>query len=227
MLLCWFTLIITTPYRISAPLQNNPSISHITTSLLVSVSTIQSQLYDVFLWLQRSFDKSEKPPLMMSQWCHDSYPIFFINGKKYDRNLSYKPKLGIHCTVSEMLFNSNSYCMSKSSAMWSQSSWFMCSQCLVQLSATTWVLSQSDPVGPCGQLTIVDKDLFESSEAGFFYKQQCLQGRSVLPWKFVLHCVPKPLKKREVPAFMDLQMSQKTWTITLWLVHFAERLEVS
>ncbi len=97
--------------------------------------------------------------------------LLLINGKKYDRNLSYKPKLGIHCTVSEMLFNSNSYCMSESSAMWSQSSWFMCSQCLVQLSATTWVLSQSHPVGPCGPswlLTVVDKDLFESSEAGLF-----------------------------------------------------------
>ncbi len=39
----------------------------------------------------------------------------------------------------------------------------------------------------------------------------------------MLSCVPKPLKK-DVPVCTDSQMAWNMWTVTLWLVHFAERI---
>ena len=67
-------------------------------------------------------------------YCVWLYNFLFQNMECVLRYILKCLKLGIHLTT--LLLNSHSYCLSKSSAMWSRSSRFMCSDCMVWSSAT-------------------------------------------------------------------------------------------
>ncbi len=71
---------------------------------------------------------------------------------------------------------------------------------------------------------IVSKDLYESSQAGLFTSNNTNKAEvCCLDYLFYPVCETPQKTPKDLPVRIDSQIAWNMWTVTLWLVHFAER----